>query len=284
MAYKNDLQLAYSGREISLQSIEVIDSTVFDDQAARNSSKAKAKRKKYQRLLEKSDEKIAEIKSRITEDIAAKKLQLEESKTEYNHVSTRYKLGKISLQECEEQQNSLQKKYDRIKQDAVELNQLLDTSRSSEIGGQIPIDIETEVDGYGNINRKMAGLNIPNAIKTPNNEVFSNIKRSNFNSTSNITDPVSNAFSNVNIPNNISTQGMNISRNSLILLACAIGGLLVIVAVLFVAYVVVTAIAGGFVNSSADGFIDSFVAAFVDAIVHSFIDSLIDSFLNSLFE
>jgi translation initiation factor 2B subunit (eIF-2B alpha/beta/delta family) len=71
MAYKNDLQLAYSGREIALQRIEIIDSTVFDDEAARNYSEAR--RTKYQRLLERSDERIADIKSRIAEDIGVKK-------------------------------------------------------------------------------------------------------------------------------------------------------------------------------------------------------------------
>jgi hypothetical protein len=252
MTHKNDLQLAYSGREIALQRIEIIDSSVFYDQAARNYSKEKAKRKKYQRLLEKSDEKIAEIKSKITEDITAKKLQLDESKMVYNQVSTRHKRGEISLEECEKQQNILQKKYDRIKQEAVELDRLLNSSSSSEVGGQIPIDIEIEVDGYGNINRKMAGLNIPNEIKTPSTDTFSNIN-----------DPVFNTFSNVNMPTSTSTQGMNINRNNLIFLLCLIGGLLAIVAVLFVVYIVVTAF-----------FVDSLVNAFVNAIVGILIDGL----------
>jgi hypothetical protein len=215
MAYKNDLQLAYSGREIATQRIEIIDSTVFDDQAARSYSEAR--RTKYQRLLEKSDEKIAEIKGKITEDIGVKKLQLDESKTAYNQVSTRYKLGEISLQECEKQQNILQRKYDRVKQEGVELSQLLDTSRSLEVGGQIPIDIDKEVDGYGNINRKMAGLNISSDIKMPNIDAFSNVKMPDFG-----------GFSNRNVPNNISIQGLNLSRGSFISLIGSIGGLIAI--------------------------------------------------------
>jgi TPR repeat protein len=215
MAYKNDLQLAYSGREIALQRIEVIDSTVFDDQASRNYREQR--RIKYQRLLERSDEKISEIKSRITEGIAAKKLQLEEYKTEHNHVDTRYKLGEISLPEREKQQNLLQKKYDQVKQEAIELDRLLQASGSSEIGGLISIDIDREVDGYGNINRKMAGLNIPNNIKVPSFDNLPNIKRPDFNT-----------FSNRNMPRGTSTHGQKFSPGKIIVLGGAIVGIIAI--------------------------------------------------------
>jgi hypothetical protein len=218
MAYKNDLQLAYSGREIALQRIAIIDSSVFNDQASRNYSEQR--RTKYQRLLEKSEEKIAEIKGKITEDIGVKKFQLEESKAAYNHVSTRYKLGEISLQESEKQQSVLQKKYDRVKLEAVELDRLLNSSSSSEVGGQIPIDIDKEVDDYGNINRKMAGLNISTNIKMPN----------------------INALSNVKMPSSISMQGMNMSRGKLISLVGAIGVLFIIFVVLFAGYTAVTGV------------------------------------------
>jgi hypothetical protein len=248
MAYKNELQLAYSGREIALQRIEIINSTVFEDETEKNYSDAR--REKYQKLLEKSDERIAEIKSRIAEDISAKKLQLEEYKTEYSHVSTRHKLGEISLQECEKQQNIFQKKYDRLKQDAAELDRLLATSNSSEIGGQIPIDIDKDVDDYGNINRKAVGLNIPSDMKMPNIDAFSNVKDSVFDAVSNINqkaaglnipndmkmpnidafsnvkDSVFDAVSNVNMPSSISTQGMNLSRGNLISLLGSAGGIL----------------------------------------------------------
>jgi hypothetical protein len=204
MTYKNDLQLDYSGREIALQRIKIIDSTIFNDETARKYSEQR--RRKYQRLLEKSDEKVADIKSRIREDISLKKLQLEEYTTESHHVSTRYKLGEISLQECEKEEKILQKRYDRVKQEVAELDRLLETSRSSEVGGQISIDIETEVDGYGNINRKVAGLNIPNDIKMPDIGAFSNGK----------------------MPNGISVQGLNLSRGNEISLFGAIGGIIAI--------------------------------------------------------
>jgi hypothetical protein len=225
MVYKNDLQLAYSGREIALQRIEIIDSTVFNDQSGRKYSETR--RNKYQRLLEKSAEKISAIKSRIRDDIAAKKIQLEEYKTESNHVDTRYKLGEISLQECEREQNILQKKYDRVKQEAVELDRLLETSKSLEIGGQIVIDIEKEVDDHGNINRKTAPLNIPSDVKIPNID----------------------AFSYVNVLSGISTQGLSFSRGNLLSLFGSIGGIIAI----FLPWIVLQTMYGGYLPLSLYG-------------------------------
>jgi len=152
MKYKSELQLVFSGKEIALQRIKLIESTVFDDETEERFSRRR--HAKYKNLLKQSNERIAEIKSRIAEDISAKKLQLEDYKKEVTQVNTRYKLGELSPEEREKLVNTIRKKYDKARTEANELLQLSKASTSSEIGGQIPIDIDKEVDDFGNILKK----------------------------------------------------------------------------------------------------------------------------------
>jgi len=112
MTYKNDLQLALSGKEIALQRIGIIDSTTFENETAAQFSRGR--REKYQKVLEKSEERIAEIKSRIAEDISAKKIQLENFKNERTQVNTRYQLREISSEEHERIENGIRKKFDNL--------------------------------------------------------------------------------------------------------------------------------------------------------------------------
>ena len=109
MAYKNELQLALSGKETASKRIAIIDSTTFTDETAERFGKRR--REQYQKLLEKSEERITEIKSRIAEDISAKKLQLEGFRKEKTHINTRYQLGEISSEEREKGENRLRKKF-----------------------------------------------------------------------------------------------------------------------------------------------------------------------------
>ena len=158
MTYKNELQLAFSGKEIAMQKISIIESTTFNDKTAEQFSRRR--REQYQKLLDRSEERIAEIKSRIAEDIGAKKLQLENYKNERTQVNTRYKLGEIPYEQHEKLENGIKKKFDKAKAEAAALEQLYGASRSSEIGGQVPFDIDKDVDGFGNIIKK-AGLSLP---------------------------------------------------------------------------------------------------------------------------
>ena len=149
MAYKNDLQLAFSGKEIALQRIEIIESTVFENEAAKEFSKGRSI--KYQNLLDRSNEKIAEVKSRITDDIGVKQLQLDDYGKELAQVDARYTLGELSFAEHEKKRNAISKKYSKVESEVTELQHLLNSSGSSEVGGRIAIDIEKEVDESGNI-------------------------------------------------------------------------------------------------------------------------------------
>jgi len=205
MAYKNDLQLAFSGKEIATQRIAIIDSTSFDDETSKQFSKRR--REKCQKMLHRSEERIAEIKSRIAEDISAKKLELENYNNEVTQVNTQYKLGELSPEEREKRVNTIRKKYDKVRDGAVELQQLSRASTSSEVGGQIPIDIDKEVDEFGNIIKK-AGLNLPTNIPFDIS----------------VPDDV---LSKVNY-NDISTQVQGLSRGNILSLLGAIGGIIAI--------------------------------------------------------
>ena len=216
MAYKDDLRLAFSGKEIALERIALIESTVFENETAEQFSRKR--REKYQKLLEQSDMRISEIKSRIAEDISAKRFQLEDFQNERTQVTTRYQLREISHEEHEKIEAGIRKKFDKVRAEADALQQLCEASTSSEIGGRIPIDIEKDVDDYGNIIRK-SGIQMPNVP-------------TNFRVPSDISDSVSDIISKVKRPDNISIQGLDLSRNNLIALAGAIGVLLIIVAVL----------------------------------------------------
>ena len=240
MAYKDDLRLAFSGKEIASQRIEVIDSTTFENETAEQFSRGR--RVKYQNLLEKSNERIAEIKSRIVEDIGAKKIQLKEFQQEVTQVNTRYKLGEVSYEVHEKIKNDIRKKFDKVKAEGIALQKLYEASTSSEIGGRIPIDIDNDVDSDGNINRKKIVLNIPSDIKIPNIDALSDIKVPNIDALSKIKVPDISALP--NLPNSISTQGRNLSREHLIALVGAIG---VIIAILFIS----SAIMGGNANSGS---------------------------------
>ena len=149
MTYKKDLQLAFSGKEIASQRIEIIESTVFENEAAEDFSRERGV--KYQKLLEKSNERIAEIKSRIADDIDVKQLQLDEYEKELAQVDARYTLGELSFGEHEKKRNVITKKYSKVEIEVTELQNLLNASGSSEIGGKIAIDIDKEVDESGNI-------------------------------------------------------------------------------------------------------------------------------------
>jgi len=216
MTYKKDLQLAFSGKEIASQRIEIIESTVFENETAEQFSRGR--REKYQKLLEQSDKKISEIKSRIAEDISAKKFQLENFQNERTQVNTRYKLGELSYEEHEKIENGIRKKFEKVRNEASALQQLYETSTSSEIGGQIPLDIDKDVDDYGNIIKK-SGMQIP-SIPTD------------FRVPSGISDGVSDIVSKVKQHDGISIQGINLSRGNLISLVGAIG---VIIVILFLA-------------------------------------------------
>lgn len=152
MNYKNELQLTFSGREIALKRIGAIESTVFDDETSAQFSIKR--REKYQNLFEKSEERIAEIKSRISDDISAKKLELENYENNVAQVDTQYKLGELSPEEREKRVHAIRKKYDKAKAEMSELQQLSQASTSLEIGGQLPIDIDKDVDEFGNIIKK----------------------------------------------------------------------------------------------------------------------------------
>ena len=149
---KKDLQFAFSGKEIASQRIAIIDSTEFTDETAERFSRGR--REKYQKLLEQSNMKIADTKSKIAEDISAKKFQLESFKNERAQVNTLYQLGEISFEEHERIENGIKKKFDKVKAEATALQQLYEVSRSSEIGGLVPLDIDKDVDAYGNIIKK----------------------------------------------------------------------------------------------------------------------------------
>ena len=209
MAYIDDLKLALSGKEIASQRIAIIESTTCNDETSEQFSKRR--REQYQKLLDRSEEKIAEIKSRIAEDIGEKKFQLEGYKNERTEVNTRYKLGEIPYEQHEKIENGIKKKFDKAKAEAEALQHLYGVSRSSEIGGQIPIDIEKDVDEFGNIIKK-AGLSLPTNI------------------------PVNISMPDVSMPDtlrNISIPKLNLIRGNSMLLVGAIGG---IVAILIIAF------------------------------------------------
>ena len=200
MTHKNELQLAFSGKEIASERIAVIDATELNDEHVERLSRDR--REKYQKLLEQSEKRIPVIKSSIAEDISGKQFQLEGFKRERTEVTTRYQLGEISYEECEKLENGIKKKFDEVKAEAEALQQLYYASTSSEIGGQIPIDIDKDVDNYGNIIKK------PGSDTSSTRTVLPSL------------------------PNIISIQSL--SHRNLILLLGVIGALLVIVAFLYV--------------------------------------------------
>lgn len=163
MAYKNDLQLAFSGKEIASQRIEIIESTVFDSEAAESFSKER--RVKYQKLLDTSKERIAEIKSKIAEDIGVKQLQLDEYEKEMTELDARHTLGELSFDEYEKKRSAITKKSSKVDLEIGELRHLLDASGSAEVGGKIAIDIDKEVDESGNITMG-SSINLKN-LKIP---------------------------------------------------------------------------------------------------------------------
>ena len=57
--------MAFSGKKIASQRIYIIESTVFENETAEPFSKRR--REKYQKLLEQSETRIADIKGRIAE-------------------------------------------------------------------------------------------------------------------------------------------------------------------------------------------------------------------------
>ena len=63
MTYKDDLRLAFTGKEIASQRIALIESTTFNDETSEQFSRRR--REKYQNLSKRSEEKIAEIKSKF---------------------------------------------------------------------------------------------------------------------------------------------------------------------------------------------------------------------------
>jgi hypothetical protein len=209
MAYKDELRLAFSGKEIALERIAIIESTTFNDETAEQFSRRR--REKYQNLLDRSEEKVAEIKSRIAEDIGVKKIQLEEIKNEREQVNTRYKLGELSYEMHEKIESGIRRKFDKVKGEAEALQQLYGTSTSLEIGSRIAIDIDNDVDEFGNI-IKRPGAQIPNVPNMPN---IPNI-------------PMPNIPTNFQMPDNISIQGMNLSTGNLLSLIGAIGGIIAI--------------------------------------------------------
>jgi hypothetical protein len=95
---------------------------------------------------------------------------------ESNHVDTRCKIGEISYDESEKKKNIIRKKYSKVEQEVVELDRLLMTSKSSEVGGSITIDVYKDVDHDGNINRKMSASSVLNDIKSSNVDIFSKFK------------------------------------------------------------------------------------------------------------
>ena len=149
MAYKTELQLAFSGREEALEKVAIFESADFNDEIAADYDREK--RIKYHKLLEQSDEKIAAIKSRVAEEIGAKQLQLESFKAERTEVNTRHQLGEITNEEREKLENDIKKKFDKVRSEAEAFQQLYKASASSEIGGKVPIDIDKDVDDHGNI-------------------------------------------------------------------------------------------------------------------------------------
>jgi TPR repeat protein len=164
MAYKTELQLAFSGREEALEKVAIFESDDFNDEIAANYSREK--RIKYHKLLEQSDEKIAAIKSRVAEEIGAKQLQLESFKNERTEVNTRHQLGEITNEEREKLENSIKKQFDKVRSEAEALQQLYKASTSSEIGGRVPIDIDKDVDDHGNI-VKILERRAPTTATTP---------------------------------------------------------------------------------------------------------------------
>ena len=159
MTHKSDLQLAFSGKEIASQRIKEINSRIFDDQSEKHA--------KYQKLLNKSEAWVSEIKRRIVEDIDIRKQQLEELKEEFSQINTGYEFGKITIEAWEKQRKLIRKKHDRVKAEGIQLNKLLKASTSSDLGGQIPIDIDTDVDEYGYIRKNQAPV--------PDNDAASNL-------------------------------------------------------------------------------------------------------------
>ena len=211
MTYKTDLQLAYSGKEIASERIAIIDSTVFENETAEQFGRRR--REKYQKLLDQSDMKISEIKNRIAEDISAKTFQLESFKDERAQVNTRYQLREISHEEHEKIENGIKKKFDKVKGEVDILQQLCEASSSSEIGGLIPLDIDKDVDDYGNITRKF-GMQLPPMPTIPTD--FS------------IPSGISDIVSKVKQHDGISIQGVELSRGNLSALVGVIGVIIVI--------------------------------------------------------
>ena len=73
MAHKDDLRLAFSGKEIASERIALIESTIFENETAEQFSRERCET--YQKVLEQSEKKISEIKSRIAEYLSTKKFE-----------------------------------------------------------------------------------------------------------------------------------------------------------------------------------------------------------------
>ena len=166
MTHKDDLRLAFSGKEIASERIALIESTAFENETAEQFSRER--REKYQRLAEQSEKKISEIKSRIVEDIGAKQLQLDECENGVTQIETQYQLGELSYEELEKKVNATRKKCNKVKDEMNELQHLFESSTSLGFGGRISIDIDKDVDESGTITKKpgldLSKLSISNLL------------------------------------------------------------------------------------------------------------------------
>ncbi|MDR2854544.1 MAG: hypothetical protein LBV40_00055 [Methanomicrobiales archaeon] len=203
MTYKADLQLAFSGKEIALERIAIIESIDLKNETAERFSRER--REKYEKLLKQSEGRILDIKRSIAEDSSAKRLQLEHYKGEVAQASDRCQIGEISYEEYEKIKRDIHDKLADVKAEIHALQQLYETATSSEIGGQIPIDIDNDVNDYGNIIRE------------------SGMYRSAPSSEFDVSDDVSHTTSSVKQHDGISIRDMVFNRGNIIFFGGIIG-------------------------------------------------------------